>query len=148
MTAVATRSPAAEALTVDACIWVAAFDPRDRFHAEAATFLGEAAAQGVRLLAPRLLLLEVRCAVARRSGDAAAGARAEGALRSAPFLQSHPVDEHLIAEAGELGGAQGLRGADALYAACALLHRAPLVTFDAELIVRAGASPPHRVFVP
>ena len=148
MMAVATRSPTAEMLTVDACVWVAAFDPVDRFHAEAATFLGEAAARGVRLLAPRWLLLEVRCAVARRSGDAAAGARAEAALRGAPFLQLSPMDERLLDAAGELGGAQALRSADALYAACALLHGAPLVTFDAELIARAGATPPHRVFLP
>jgi predicted nucleic acid-binding protein len=58
------------------------------------------------------------------------------------------VDEHLIAAAGELGGAQELRGADALFAACALRYRAPLVTFDTELIARAGASLPHRVFLP
>ena len=58
------------------------------------------------------------------------------------------MDERLLDAAGELGGAQALRSADALYAACDLLHRAPLVTFDAELIARAGATPPHRVFLP
>lgn len=135
-----------ESFTVDASIWVAAFDRGDPYHQEAADFLGEAARRGSPLHAPRLLLLEVRCAIARRTRDAAAGARAEAVLRTAPFLQLHPVDERLLDAAGEAGSTQHLRSADALYAACSALQRAPLVSFDAELITRANAIPPHRAF--
>jgi predicted nucleic acid-binding protein len=141
-------SPAGSAYTVDACVWVAAFDVADRFHRESAGFLREAARRDVRLHAPRLVLLEVRCAIARRSGHAEAGARAESALRAAPFLRLHAMDERLLDTAGELGATQRLRAADALYAACAALHRAPLVTWDAELLARAGARDPRQLFVP
>ena len=134
------------ALTVDACILVAAFDGSDRFHREATDFLMEVAQRGVRLIAPRLLLLEVRCAIARRARDADAGARADAALRAAPFLQLVPVDDRLLDAAGGLGAMLRLRSADALYAACAELHEAPLVSLDAELVSRANASLPQRVF--
>lgn len=134
------------AYTVDACVWVAAFDVADRMHHESAAFLREAARRAVRLHAPRLLLLEVRCAIARRAGEADAGARAESALRGAPFLQLHPVDERLLDAAGELGATLRLRSADALYAACAAAHRTPLVTWDGELLARAGAwAPPQAL---
>lgn len=145
-----TRPPAPAnapaAFTVDACVWVAAFDVADHAHRESARFLREAARRAVRLHAPRLLLLEVRCAVARRARDGDAGARAESALRAAPFLQLHPVDERLLDAAGEVGTALRLRSTDALYAACAAAHQAPLVTWDGELLARAGAwAPPQAL---
>lgn len=142
----ARESATASVLTVDACVLVAAFDGADRFHREATDFLMDVAQRGVRLVAPRLLLLEVRCAIARRAHDAAAGARAEAALRAAPFLQLVPVDDRLLDAAGEVGATQRLRSADALYAACAVLQQAPLVSLDGELVSRANALRPHHVF--
>lgn len=136
----------APVLTVDACVWVAAFDQADRFHADAAAFLNEVARRGVRVHAPRMLLLEVRCAVARRTGDSASGARAEAVLRTAPFLQLGPLDDRLMEVAGEAGADRRLRSGDALYVACSIMHQAPLVSYDRELVERAGALTPERVF--
>lgn len=133
-------------LTVDACVWVAAFDRADRCHADAAAFLGEVARRGVRVHAPRMLLVEVRCAVARRAGDATAGARAEAALRTAPFLQLDPLDDRLLETAGQAGADRRLRSGDALYVASAIMNQAPLVSYDRELVERAGAIRPDRVF--
>jgi predicted nucleic acid-binding protein len=53
-----------------------------------------------------------------------------------------PVDEALLAEALRLETERFLRAADALYAATATLTGSPLVSWDNELIQRAGALSP------
>ena len=57
------------------------------------------------------------------------------------------MDERLLDAAGEVGTALRLRSTDALYAACAAAHQAPpLVTWDGELLARAGAwAPPQAL---
>jgi len=89
--------------TIDANVWVAAFDTKDRFHDESVVF-----------------------------------------LRSlAPLLHLEPLDEGLLSEALRLGTTFRLRAADALYAATASLGAdGVLVSWDNELIERAGAATP------
>lgn len=134
-------------LTVDANIWVAAFDPRDRFHERSATFLRAVALAGLRLHGPALVAIEVACALARRAGDSAVGALAHERLRTHPALLLHPMDERCLSTAHDIGVRQLLRGADALYAATATLFGAPLVTWDDELVQRSGAFTPDTWLV-
>lgn len=130
-------------LTLDANIWVAAFDPRDRFHERSAAFLRAVALDRLRLHGPAIVVLEVPCALARRAGDPAVGGIAHERLRAHPTLVLHPMDDRCISTAREIGVRQLLRGADALYAATAKLFAAPLVTWDDELVDRAGACTPE-----
>lgn len=129
-------------LTVDANIWVAAYDPRDRFHSPSVQFLREVAGQALRLHGPAFLIVEVACALARRAGDGAVGAAAGNRLRQHPALTLHPVDDVMLAASNEIGVTQLLRGADALYAATAMLVDAPLISWDDELVSRVGAVTP------
>ncbi len=129
-------------LTIDANIWVAAFDSRDHFHARSANFLRAAARDDLRLHGPAFVTLEVSCAIARRAGDSAVGALVEQRLRAHPALALHPLDDRFLEIARELGVQLLLRGSDALYAATAKLLGAPLITWDDELVVRAGALTP------
>jgi predicted nucleic acid-binding protein len=129
-------------LTVDANVWVAASDPRDRFRDASVAFLRAAAERGLELHAPAFLLNEVGCALARRAGDKAVGVSAAERLRSHPSLILHALDEPLLALALDIGVRQLLRAADALYAATSMLARAPLITWDNELVSRAGAMTP------
>lgn len=129
-------------LTLDANIWVAAFDPKDRFHESSVTFLRAVAQKELRLHGPAFVALEVACALARRAGDSAVGALAHTRLRSHPMLVLHPMNDLCLATAHEIGAAHLLRGADALYAATAQLVNAPLITWDEELIQRIGAATP------
>lgn len=131
-------------LTLDANVWVAAFDPKDRFHGPSVAFLRAVALQRVRLHAPAFLVLEVACAVARRAGDAGAGRAAAERLRRHPLLTLHPLERRLLSRARSLGIERLLRGADALYAATATLSRSPLVSWDEELVARAGAVTPEE----
>lgn len=129
-------------LTVDASIWVAAFDPLDRFHDPSLRFLTTATGQGLRVLGPALMPVEVACAIARRAGREDLDPAILDRLRAYPRLMLQPMDEQLLAEASRLGPAKRLRAADAVYAATAALHKTPLVSWDRELLDRAGALTP------
>lgn len=131
-------------LTLDASVWVAAFDPRDRFHVPSAEFLRVAARRRTRLHGPAIVLLETACALARRARSAATGRAALDRLRLHPTLVLHPVNPRLLASAQELGIRQLLRGADALYAATATELSAPLVSWDEEHVHRGGAVTPEE----
>lgn len=129
-------------LTIDANVWVAASDPRDRFRDSSVAFLRAVAERDLELHGPAFLINEVGCALARRTGDGTVGILAAERLRSHPSLTLHGMDEPLLALAMDIGVRQLLRATDALYAATAVLTRAPLISWDAELVSRAGAVTP------
>lgn len=130
-------------LTVDANVWVTDFDPRDALHDRSAAFLREAARRRLVLHSPSFLTLEVACAVTRRAGDSAVGVFVGDRLLTHPTLELHPLDDRLLDEARNVGVQLMLRGADALYAATAKLTGAPLITWDHELVKRAGGVTPE-----
>jgi predicted nucleic acid-binding protein len=129
-------------LTVDANVWIAAYDPVDRFHSPSVAFLSTVAGRHLPLHGPAFLLVEVVCALARRAQSPAAGERAAAHLRRHPNLVLHPVTDELLGNAARLGAGQLLRGADALYAATAAMLDAPLISWDDELRQRAEALTP------
>ena len=129
-------------LTLDANIWVSAFDPREGFHAQSIAFLAHVARQGLALHGPATVPLEVACAMRRRLRKNAHADDVIGRLRAHPSLVLHPITDRLLDLALALGVERQLRGMDALYAATAALMEAPLISWDAELIQRAGAISP------
>ncbi len=131
-------------LTVDASVWVAAFDPSDRFHIDSLAFLREVATRGMSLHAPEFALIEVACATARRSGDAAVGRDAGRRIAEHPALTLHPLDHRLASAALDSGLKQALRGADALYAGTAVLSDSIVVAWDAELVSRTLGQTPRQ----
>ena len=129
-------------LTLDANIWIAAYDPRDRFHEQSTAFLFSAIQRRLRLYGPAFVLVEAACALARRAQSSTAGDTALERLSTNSLLVLHPLDDYLLATAAQLGVRQLLRGAGALYAATAAIHGAQLVSWDDELVRRAGAVTP------
>lgn len=131
-------------LTIDANIWIAVYDPKDHFHAQSTAFLFAVTHQAQALNAPSFMLVEAGCALARRGQSAAAGQAAIERLRIHPLLSLQPLDDALLTLAARLGVQQLLRGADALYAATAEISNAQLVSWDDELVRRAGAITPDK----
>jgi predicted nucleic acid-binding protein len=127
---------------VDANCWIATFDPLDVFHARSREFFQRLIDREIRIEAPEIVLLEVGCAVARRHRDPAQGMQAIRAMQRHPLLRLLPHSEQLLDEAMRLGTQQFLRGADALYAATASLTGTQLVSWDNELVRRAGGLTP------
>ncbi|MEO6064092.1 MAG: PIN domain-containing protein [Thermoflexales bacterium] len=121
-------------MTLDANIWVSAFDRSDSCDGQSIAFLTHTAQAHLRLHGPATVVLEVSCALGRHLR------RIEYADQAA--LALHPINERLLDQALTLGNERGLRGVDALNAAAAALMDAPLISWDVELIQRAGAMRP------
>lgn len=130
-------------MVVDASVWVAASDPHDPLRQEAIAFLSSAAESGALLRGPATLVVEVACALARKAGHPAVGARAYEELMDHADLHLDAVDASLIEAAIRLGAGLGLRSGDAFYAAVARRHKVPLIAWDRELVERAGAVTPE-----
>lgn len=130
--------------TIDASVWVAAFEPQDRFHDLSVQLLRTMGNKQVRLLAPAIVILEVSCALSRRARSAAIGESAGSRLRAHPLLSLRAVDEELLGIARQLGTEHFLRAADALYLATASLEDSLLVTWDSELLNRTAAVSPEQ----
>lgn len=128
--------------TVDANCWIAALDPRDPFHVPSTAFFDRVTDRAMILFGPEFVVLEVACALSRRLRDPIRGQLVAEELRAHPGLRLFPHDEQLISEALRLGTQQFLRGADALYAATAQISGAQLISWDNELVQRAGALTP------
>ena len=130
-------------LTLDANLWVSAFDPADRFHAESVAVFRAAAELRLPLSGPAYVVLESVCALGRRLGDPAMARAAGAKMVEHPALHLEPLTDAFLAEAESLGVERRLRGADALYAATAARLDCPLLSWDSELVTRGGALSPR-----
>lgn len=129
-------------LTVDASVWVAAFDPRDRHHAVSVEFLRVVADRRLPLNAPVLLVVEAACALSRLFRSETMGVQVAERLRAHPKLRLVPLRDELTQTSVEIGAGNFLRGADAFYAATAKATDGRLISWDRELVTRAGAITP------
>ncbi|MDW8326268.1 MAG: type II toxin-antitoxin system VapC family toxin [Anaerolineales bacterium] len=118
--------------TVDASVFLNAFNPRETGHTLSRRFLVEVQTQAVPLITPTLALPEVAAAVRRGRGDAALARSFALALQRLPQVVWMPLDEALARRAVEVAALYALRGSDAVYAAVALQFGATLVTLDQE----------------
>lgn len=90
-------------LTLDTNVWIAAYDPRDRFHGESTIFLTTLARRQMKLYGPTFVTVEAGCALARRAQNTEVGVQAIKRLSAYPLLTLLPMNELLLATAGELG---------------------------------------------
>ena len=131
-------------LTVDANVWIAAADSADEFHAVSRQFLAAAAQQRHSIYLPAFARLEIACALARRLQNAETGPRLANAILHSPQVTVAQLDTSFLSHALTIGTRAFLRGTDTLYAATAAIHAAQLVSWDDELIRRAGAVTPAQ----
>lgn len=124
---------------VDASVWVSRFIPADVHHARSRQWLEDHLANGRRVLAPTLLLVEVAGAIGRRTGDPVVARRAVDSLCALPGLAWVGLPGDVRDHAAELAITLRLRGADAVYVAIADRLGVPLVTWDVEQLSRASA---------
>src|SRR5262252_4559809 len=113
--------------TVDASMWVNAFDQREPGHLVSHQFLEVVRDQGLPIIVPNLALVEVAGAISRTRqapGQAQAFALA---LSRLPHVTVRVLDEVCALHALTLAAQRGLRGADAIYGAVA--HAAGSILF-------------------
>jgi predicted nucleic acid-binding protein len=122
--------------TVDASVFLNAFDPREDGAAESLQFLSEVERRGLSLIEPALLLPELS-GPARRAGNEEAVAIAfADSVASLTHVTLVPLEVGSAALARDIAAKHALRGADAVYAAVAQQHATMLVTMDKEQLSR------------
>ncbi len=129
-------------LTVDSCVWVAAADVTDAFCVASRQFLAKVAQTPLAIYLPALAWVEIACALARKRHDPAAGRTLSDAILNCPSVVRVPLDGPVLDAAVKAGTTALLRGGDAIFAATAHMRSAQLVSWDQELIHRAGAVSP------
>ena len=129
-------------LVVDANVWVSAADPTDTRSASSRMFLQSVIRLRQRVIIPALAQLEVACALSRRWRSAAKELSLARRLHRSKLITQLDLDP-LLADALELGTGSLLRAADSLYLAAAHSTAGLLISWDKELIQRAGALTPE-----
>ncbi len=124
--------------TVDASVWVNAFDRREAGHEVSRRFLEVLQAEALTVVLPSLLGVEVAGAISRTRGEPERALQFAAAVARLPNVTLMPLDDDLAEQAQELAAHHGLRGADAVYAAVALGADCTLVSLDREHLTRLG----------
>jgi predicted nucleic acid-binding protein len=122
--------------TVDASVWVNAFDQREPGHLVSCQFLEVVRDQALPIIVPNLVLVEVAGAISRTRQTPVPAQTFAIALSRLPHVTMRALDEGCALHALTLAAQHGLRGADAVYAAVAHEVGSTLVTLDNEHLTR------------
>ena len=129
----------ASTYTVDASVFLNAFNPYEVGHEDSHRFLSRLQEQAIPMIVPTLLLPEVAAAVSRGREDEALSREFTVTLSRLPHLTMISLDSSLAFQAADLAAQYRLRGSDAVYAAVALRFGSTLVTLDQEQRQRVAA---------
>jgi predicted nucleic acid-binding protein len=124
--------PKSRRYTIDASVFVNAFNPHEDGHAQSLEILATIQERGDPVIAPTLLLAEVASAVARASDDSAGALQYAHATAALPHLTLVTLTPAMARQAAELAATHRLRGADAVYLAVARRYGTTLVSRDDE----------------
>jgi len=128
--------------TIDASVWIAAFQPQDLHHAPSVRWLEAILEKEATVHSPVIVILETACAIARLTRNATKGREAAKKLETFPNLRLEALSNALLQESMKQGTSKMLRSADALYAATAYRTQSKLISWDNEHIQRANALTP------
>lgn len=122
--------------TIDASVWVNAFDQREPGHLMSRQFLEALRDQALPIILPNLVLAEVAGAISRTRQAPVQAQAFAAALRQLPHVTIRLLDDICASHALTLAARHGLRGADAVYAAVAHEAGSTLITLDKEHLAR------------
>ena len=126
------RTGAAARFTVDASVFVNAFNLREAGHAASLRILSAIQDRAVPMIVPTLIIPEIAAAVARATGDHEAALDYAAAAAALPHLTLVSLTAAVARQAGELAAVHRLRGADAVYVAVARRYGTTIVSRDRE----------------
>ena len=118
--------------TVDASVFLNAFNPYEQEHAASQRLLAHLQAQAMPIIVPTLLLPEVAAAIGRGRDDPTLARAFTATLNRLPHMVWVPLDETLAQQAADMAAQHRLRGSDAVYAAVALRFGSTLITLDRQ----------------
>jgi predicted nucleic acid-binding protein len=122
----------AKTYTIDASVFINAFNPAEIGHVESHRLLAELRTQALPIIVPSLALPEVAAAIRRGRDDESLARRFVSALERLPHLTLITLDIPLARQAAGVAAQYSLRGSDAVYAVVALRFGTTLITLDRE----------------
>ena len=125
--------------TVDASVFVNAFNPHEEGHVQSLQILSAIQERGDPVIVPTLLVPEIASAVARATNDRAGALQYSVATAALPHLTLVSVTAAVAREAAGLAATHRLRGADAVYVAVARRYGTTIVSRDDEQRMRGAA---------
>ena len=125
--------------TVDASVFVNAFNPHEEGQVASLQFLATIQERGDPIIVPTLLVTEIASAVARASNDSTGALEYAHATASLPHLMLVSLTPAMARQAAELAARYRLRGADAVYLAIARRYGTSLISRDQEQRARGSA---------
>lgn len=131
--------PRAARYTVDASVFVNAFNQHERGHAQSFEFLTETQERGDPIIVPTLLAAEIASAIARTVSDAIGAMDYASTILTLPHLTLVSLTPATARRAAELAATHRLRGADSLYLEVAQRYATTLVSRDNEQLTRGAA---------
>lgn len=134
----------AKTYTVDASVFLNAFNPYEQGHKASYNLLAHLQQHALPIIVPTLLLPEVAAAISRGRQDKTLAREFALALSCLPRLVMVPLDDTLARQALDVATSHRLRASDAVYTAVALRFGSTLVTLDREQQERAAAVIPAR----
>jgi len=131
--------------TIDASVFLNAFNPNEAGHEHSNQLLSNLQQDGVPIVVPTLLLPEVAGTIARGRQDAGLARAFAKSLSNLPHLVFGSLDAAAALRAADVAARHRLRGSDAVYASLALQFGATLVTLDQEQRERVATVLPTRL---
>lgn len=130
--------PPSRRYTIDASVFVNAFNPHDKGHAESLQILSAIRERGDPVIVPALIVPEIASAVARATDDSAGALQYAHATAALPHLTLVSLTATVARQASVLAANHRLRSADAVYVTVARRYGTTLVSRDAEQRVRGA----------
>jgi len=124
--------------TVDASVFVNAFNAHERGHAWSLKILSLIQQRADPIIAPTLLVAEIASAVARATDDSLGALQYANATAALPNVTLVGLTPTMARRAAELAARYRLRGADAVYLAVALRYATTLISRDEEQVSRGS----------
>ena len=125
--------------TIDASVFVNAFNPYEEGHAASLQMLAAIHKRGDPVIVPALIVPEIASAVARASDDSTGALQYASATAALPHVTLVTLTTTMATQAAELAAKHRLRGADAVYLAVARRYGTLLVSRDDEQRARGSA---------
>ncbi len=126
--------------TVDASVFVNAFNPHEEGHTDSMAILTAIQQTGDPIIVPTLVLPEIAAAVARAINDSTGALQYANATAALPHLTIVSLTPATARQAAQLAASHRLRGADAVYVAVARRYGTTLVSQDEEQRLRGSAA--------
>jgi predicted nucleic acid-binding protein len=124
---------------IDASVYVALVNAREREHASGWAWFEQARAADESVVAPVILLAEVAAALSRGTGDPTLAHRVVQQLAHSEVIELIPITMAMAEQAAVIAAEHRIRGCDAVYIALAVQLSDTLVTLDRQQLERGAA---------